>query len=476
MSLAGQMIGMALEAALGGAKVPPPKVERYEGPRILVPTEVPYSVAADYCQKKAAEEDAVTPFTRKFHCLPWSGGWATEQVLMREYSATAKKTSEVLVPSAGGKVKKVRWGTWDIAGLGLLQQEIDFHGEDGPEYTLTAHVPRKWGDRAEALLERIQDEINKRELYAGCAVVLQPDEEGDLYLEQPPKVIDIEMVPASSLVLSEAMAKAVRSELFYPITNSEDLIAAKVSPRRGVLLSGRPGTGKTMSSRIAAALAVARGWTVFYLPDARGIEKALRIASTHQPSVLICEDIDRQLRGDRTASIDRILNALDGLDRQARVVFIGTTNDDKVLPAPLLRPGRLDSTLVFGLPDAHAAGTLLNQYLGERAIRDREDLELAAHECAGLLPASIREVAARSILHALEGGHGGVTADDVMTAAVSVKAQQARLEAAERGSDKVIPEVRVHLDKSAQDGTDAAISVAADARQRGHEAANYARS
>jgi SpoVK/Ycf46/Vps4 family AAA+-type ATPase len=185
-----------------------------------------------------------------------------------------------------------------------------------------------------------------------------------------------------------------------------------------------------MTSRTVARLALDRGWSVFYLPDARGLETTLRLAQANGPAVLIAEDIDRYLGGERDARVDRILNALDGLDRSAQVVFVATSNAPDTLPAALLRPGRLDSCLIFGAPDAEAAATLIRRALGERAPADMSGVGEAAE---GLLPASLREIASRSVLHAVARGSedGKVSADDLIGCARSVRIQQLALEASE---------------------------------------------
>jgi ATP-dependent 26S proteasome regulatory subunit len=184
------------------------------------------------------------------------------------------------------------------------------------------------------------------------------------------------------------------------------------------------------------------------------------VAANFSPAVLVCEDIDRSMSKERDALMDRVLNALDGLDRSAEVLFIATTNDDSQLPAALLRPGRLDSFITFGPPDGAAALKLVRQYLGssgrvvERAgVQDKTILEM---ELEGLLPASLREVASRSILHAIQDGHEHPEIQNVINAAKSVWLQQKRLEVAERPNDNT-PVVRIlHSRDSESDRLNAA--------------------
>lgn len=418
-------------------KIIEPQAVKGPVPRIVIPEGLAWRDAAKFCTRKADEEEEIVPFIRSFNTLPWAGAWALERVLEREYSATAVKASELEVPSALG-VKKIRWGTWMVAGLGAVDQDMSW-GDHGMIYKLAVRCPRMIGHLAQELLEDVAKELVKRELYAGTAVMLEPDDDGELFLNKPPKVVKLPHVSPADLILPEYLANAVEAELFTPIHNSAALKANGVPTRRGIMLAGRPGTGKTLAGRIAAKMAVDQKWTAFYLSDARGIEAALKIAESYSPAILICEDLDRYMSGDRTAKIDRVLNTLDGLDRSAEVIFVATTNDPSDLPAPLLRPGRFDSFLVFSTPDAGAAEQLLRLYLKDKCP---DDMTGTGKACADLLPASIREVVNRALLHGIARGHAHPDAKDIIAAAMMVKGQQKILEEAEKPIVR-IPAIRV---------------------------------
>jgi hypothetical protein len=412
-----------------------PVVVRKDVPQIVVPESVSYKDAAEFCAQKHREAEEIIVFAHSNKCLTWVGAYALAMVLSENYSAVpaADRSSVVTVPTSSGP-RKLIWGAWNVAGLGLVEQSGGM-GPHGVTYKLKVQSARKNTAQVEQLFKLLDERVKMRELYAGCALQLQCDDEGDLRLDMPPEAISLADVKPQEVILSAQNAAAVKAELYLPIDKPELLESVGVSARRGILLAGRPGTGKTMTAKAAAKMAVDRGWTVFYLPDARGMESALAIASQSAPAMLICEDLDRQLGRSRDAMTDRILNALDGLDRSARVIFIATTNDASQLPAALLRPGRLDSYMVFTPPDADAAEKLLRKYLGDRCPAD---LNGAPKSCAGLLPASVREVASRAILHGLADGRSGVLdPEDIQVAAQAVRLQQAELEKAETRKAKV---------------------------------------
>jgi len=423
--------------------ISPPKVIHDDVPVIQIPHGVTMERAAKYCAAAAAEEQAITVFNEHFPALPFVAAHALEQVLKRHYSATRGKSgAHIAVQTSKGSVQ-IWWGTWDITAsdiVGTVTQRATL-GDEGVTYVIAIEAKRLHEPGAKRLIELLRTEVAKRELYSGSALLLQPDANGDLEILSPPKVVALQPVSVPDLILPDQLSRTVFAELFLPIMEQEKMRIKRLKLRRGVLLAGRPGTGKSMAATVAAGLAVANGWTVFYLPDSRAFEAAVKIATSHQPALLVIEDIDRQVAGDRNAEVDRILNVLSGLDSTAQIMLVCTTNDASDLPAPLLRPGRLDSFMVFDLPDAKAAESLLRKYLKDDAP---EDLVAAGKACSGLLPACIQEVAERSILHAMAAGRDKPSGDDIRDAAASVRKQQEAIEKAENRPAR-IPKRGIHV-------------------------------
>jgi len=414
------------------AKKEPQVVHEKDIPRIEVPEGIDFRTAERYCSAAADAEETRETYNRTMDTLPWSGAVALGIVMTTHYSATHDEGQMIMCDGVLGP-EEVWWGEWTVFGIGAVAcgGEMD----DGVfKFSCSVTCRAKHKDRALRILDRVEKECAKRHLYAGVAVLLQPDDDGDLMVSNPPKVVPIDDVQESDIILPEAMQTALSAEVFLPINERVLVKAAGLPSRRGILLAGRPGTGKTLTAKAAANYAIKAGYAVFYLPDSRGLEVALRVAASYGPALLVCEDIDRQVGGKRNASVDRLLNALDGLDSSAEVVFMATTNDPESLPPAFLRPGRLDSVMMFDTPDAEAAERHIRHNLGKHLAKG-EDLTEAAGVCAGLLPASIKEVCTRSVLHALKGSHDEITAADVIAAAVAVRVQQDALEASEAKGD-----------------------------------------
>ena len=146
--------------------------------------------------------------------------------------------------------------------------------------------------------------------------------------------------------------------------------------KRGVLLGGKYGTGKTLAATVAARLAQDNGITYVYTPRADELGDAIAFAKQYQSPacVVFCEDIDRQVTGQRTVAMDDILNILDGVDTKTdNIITVLTTNHLDNVNQAMLRPGRLDAIINVETPDAYTAERLVRHYGGE-AINAAEDL------------------------------------------------------------------------------------------------------
>lgn len=125
--------------------------------------------------------------------------------------------------------------------------------------------------------------------------------------------------------------------------------------RRGLILSGPPGSGKTASVYMAVKELIANGGIVIYVnnPDitAEGL-KQLRMFEPDRPLIVIFEDIDELIARYEEHSI---LSLLDGEYQIDNVCNIATTNYPDLLGARIInRPSRFDEHVIIGMPNAAA--------------------------------------------------------------------------------------------------------------------------
>lgn len=336
-------------------------------------------------------------------------------------------TEEVSIP----------WGRFGLPGMeGWLSSGWTIR--DGiPYFQLGARVKGKY--RAE--LDRINDAIRSRtdSIYKGQAIALNyPDpDEVENVADFFPRFINIAGHTTSDLIFSDPIAELVQVSLFTPIVHSQVCRDNGIPLKRGILLEGPYGVGKTMTASVAATLAKQNGWTFISLSSASDLAKAYVFAKHHQPSIIFVEDIDEALEGrdGRGEDVNEILNALDGVHSKSdEVITVFTTNDLGNVTQALLRPGRIDTLVPVREPDAKAVKRLIAKYAGSQlSVDELRNLDSVAEMLDGKNAAVVREVVERSKLSAVgrvavTGGPLTITAHDLEVAARGIEAHARLLE------------------------------------------------
>jgi len=201
---------------------------------------------------------------------------------------------------------------------------------------------------------------------------------------------------------------------------------------RGLLLSGPPGTGKTMFAGALAqtcsahlvATSVARWQSAGYLNDTlTAMRRSFQEAIANKPSILFIDELDAI--GDRTRlvdsqhkqywtqSINLLLELMDGHSKLEGVVIVGATNFPGAIDPALLRPGRLDRHLTVGLPDLTDRQHLARTYFGHHL--SSEEATKIAVATAGFTGADF-EQAGREARRAARRAKSDVSVEMIMRA------------------------------------------------------------
>lgn len=256
-----------------------------------------------------------------------------------------------------------------------------------------------------------------------------------------PKFMRTDDIDEAQLVYSREVMNAINTNLFTPIKRVRELKANGLPVKRGVLLGGTYGTGKTMAAKVASKYATQEGITFIYVARADELADAINFGKQYQSPacVIFCEDIDRALTGERSVEIDDILNIIDGIDtKSANIMVVLTTNFLNKIEAAMLRPGRLDAVIDVKAPDAEAVQRLLRVYGGDAIALD-EDLTEIGEVLDGKIPAVIAEVVKRAKLSQLALNQPGepvtrLTSDALLEAATTMNMQLELLAAADKGA------------------------------------------
>jgi transitional endoplasmic reticulum ATPase len=423
------------------------EVVRY-GERLILPESMKIPVAIELLERRMKYEQEEVALQETFLAFPWDGAHAMDKVLTEMFGWTPAEPipgffgptppQMISVEVSVNEVIQVPWGRfslpnvngWVQSGAQVKDGRVCFH--------LTGKVKRDSEKTVRAFFDRIREFLRTNSIYRGKAIKIRFRDEFGEPLDMPePKFLDTASIDPKNLIYSKDIERDIEVNLFTPIRRHKDLAANNMAIKRGVLLGGTYGCGKTLAAFVASKYAVEAGLTFIYVTRADELSDAINFAKLYSEpaAVLFCEDIDRALQGERSVRIDDILNIIDGIDtKRMNLITVLTTNHLDNINAAMLRPGRLDSIIHVTPPDAEAAERLLRHYAGG-AISADEDLTEAAANLEGTIPATIAEVVKRAklarITELLPGEHvRNLTGTALAAASFTMKTQNDLLEKA----------------------------------------------
>jgi ATP-dependent 26S proteasome regulatory subunit len=212
---------------------------------------------------------------------------------------------------------------------------------------------------------------------------------------------------AEDLILPAATFDDVRRQVIGVARNRERLRAAGQHLKRGLLLYGPPGVGKTHTVRYL--MGELTGTTIVELTGETlgAIREACSIARTLQPAMIVVEDVDliaqqRDHYGGETPLLFTLLNEMDGLAEDADVVFLLTTNRADLLePALASRPGRVDQAVHIDVPDRESRRRLVELYAGTLDV-DLSRLDDVLDRTDGVTASFLKELLRRAAVIAAD--------------------------------------------------------------------------
>jgi cell division protease FtsH len=261
---------------------------------------------------------------------------------------------------------------------------------------------------AQRLLTGVRELSVANNIFRGQVVSFEPHEFDDGV--GPVRFHRRPTLDASDVVLPPGALAAVERQVIGVARHRDRLRAAGHPLKRGVLLFGPPGTGKTHTVRYL--LAQLPEFTAVLLSGTAlaFIQPACALARLVQPALVVLEDVDliaqsRDFRhGMDNPLLYQVLNEMDGLGGDADVAFLLTTNRPDLLEAALAdRPGRVDLVVEVPLPSAPARASLLALYGAGLALTDDERASVVA-DTEGMTASFFAELARRATLLAAVAG------------------------------------------------------------------------
>ncbi|EHS7647027.1 ATP-binding protein [Salmonella enterica] len=426
----------------------------YHGDKITIPQGMSVSDAIDTLERQRDYLEEEVEISRTFEVFPWDGANALQICLKNKYGWAAaegtpgffgKRPPKMITIEVGyNQTKRVPWGRFSLPGVEGFIQTSASKTKGRVCFAIVGQVKRKDEANIEALFNTIGEYLKENSIYAGKAIKIRFRDDAGNLLEMPePHFLDTSFISRDMLVYSREVEEAIATNLFTPIERLQDCVANDIPVKRGVLLGGPYGTGKTMAATVASKLAVDNGITYLYVPHCDELADAIEFAKQYNrtAAVVFCEDIDRGMSGERSVEMDDILNILDGIDTKAsRIITVLTTNHLENINPAMLRPGRLDAIINVDAPDAEAVERLIRLY-GVGTIAADADLTTTGELLAGTIPAVIAEVVKRAKLVQLQLQAPGTKVENITGEAVYSAAQtmqdQIRL-LAEQSAKKVV--------------------------------------
>ena len=172
------------------------------------------------------------------------------------------------------------------------------------------------------------------------------------------------------VILRPEAQECVDIHLRAPIRQRKRLADNGIPFRRGVLLAGKYGVGKTMLAKALANECTTNEVTfiVVHQEDMHKFADVLSLARQYAPAVVFVEDIDTLVPHDRTNQADAVLNALDGLRKLGDVMVVFTTNHQNRISQALQRPGRIDEVIHVGAADGPSRIKLLMKTINDKGL------------------------------------------------------------------------------------------------------------
>lgn len=231
----------------------------------------------------------------------------------------------------------------------------------------------------------------------------------------------------------------IRETVELPLLEPELFEQVGIEPPKGVLLTGLPGTGKTLCARAVAHETNATFIRVigselvqkFIGEGARLVREIFMLAKEKAPSIIFVDELDAvgshrldiATSGDREVqrTLMQLLSELDGFDTRGQVAVLGATNRPDILDPALLRPGRFDRLIEFPLPDDDSRKEIFKIHTRGMNIDEKIDFSALLAVTKDTTGADIKSICTEAGMFAIRDKRVSVTEKDFKKAIAKVQ-------------------------------------------------------
>ena len=220
-------------------------------------------------------------------------------------------------------------------------------------------------------------------------------------------------------------------EIVSFLKNPDEFYKMGAKIPKGVLLCGKPGTGKTLIAKAIAGEANVPFITMngseftemFAGLGASRVRKLFEKAKKVSPAIIFIDEIDavgsKRSEGGSAADIDnnqtlnQLLVEMDGFDSDHTVIVLAATNRPEMLDQALLRPGRFDRQITIALPDMNGREAILNIHAKDKKLAPDVDLRAIAGDTAGFTGAELANILNEAAIIATINKEKAITNKDI---------------------------------------------------------------
>ena len=231
--------------------------------------------------------------------------------------------------------------------------------------------------------------------------------------------------------------KAEMLEIVEFLKRPEQYTKMGAKTPRGVLLCGKPGTGKTLIAKAIAgeanvpfiSMSGSEFVEMFAGLGASRVRKLFEKAKKVSPCIIFIDEIDAI--GSRRASsngadtennqtLNQLLVEMDGFDSDQSIIVIAATNRPEMLDEALLRPGRFDRTITIALPDLRGREEILKIHSKNKKLDKDVNLKSIAGDTAGFTGAELENILNEAAIIATNKKHDAIENIDIEDAVKKV--------------------------------------------------------